>query len=321
MISTYGDLAGCLARRERECEGTFVDQIAGLFIQDGWIRFDPAKMGAALSTWTHRSCASRILAPDPTQAFIGLLADGTGCTDSIECASGYCNAMNFQQCGKCAPDPGTPPIVCPVCAIGQICRCTPPDDAGNPACSCIQALEEGADCSSDRRRCDEGLACLDFDDGSGRRTACRAAPVLGEPCGPATGFDYCIGDAVCTSTACARLSIVPLGQACDGVRTLCPVGEDCRTSCALEGQRGQNCNPPAQGVDGGLPGCANGPCVPTSTGAVCRDPGGMDFSPCYESRDCQPPLGCYRYGLGFGGFCRSWDEIAMQIRQQFPMCP
>jgi hypothetical protein len=322
MISTFGDVAGCLSKHQRECEGTFVDRITGLFIQLGWIQFDPSKMGTALSIWTHRSCASALSAPDPTQAVIGLLGDGTGCTDSIECTSGYCNAMNFQQCGKCAPDPGTPPASCPLCPIGQLCRCTPPDDAGNAACSCIQALEEGADCSADRRRCDEGLACLDFDDGSGRRTACRAVPVLGEPCGPSTGFGYCLGDAVCTSTACARPSIVSLGQACDGARSLCPVGDDCRTSCVPKAKLGEACSLPVAGApDGGLPGCASGPCVPTGTTALCRDPGAQDFSPCFESTDCQAMLGCYHFGVGSGGACRSWDEISMMIRQQFPMCP
>ncbi|MCC7381810.1 MAG: hypothetical protein IT384_08270 [Deltaproteobacteria bacterium] len=321
LISLYGSGSACAGVRAEICERSFMELTTRVTVDLGLVRIDPLLIGAALSDYSRRSCASLLAPPSPLVGAMGLLQLGDRCRADPLCASGFCD-RSLGSCGQCAEAPIGAPRSCPLsCPIGETCRCQTLD-GGVRDCECARALAEGGDCAQDRSSCDEGLVCLDFRDSTGQRfTRCVPVPGGGERCGVETGLTQCLGDAYCGSDGtgggtCLRPNVVGRGESCDDVARLCPVDHDCRGVCAPRARDGEPCLPPNPPTipDGGPPTCHEGVCFGTCQGTQPRN------GVCFTGLDCQPGLGCYGQGFGGSGSCLN-DEDVRQITQQGLACP
>jgi hypothetical protein len=131
----------------------------------------------------------------------GTRSVGQGCTDSSQCASGFCPASGF-ACSKCAPVPseGAPCAGDSDCAAGMAC---------STAGACTQVALAGEACGA--RPCDSYHVC------SG---TCQALPeTVGAVCGSNVGVPDCDESAgvTCdsaTSGTCVPIVVLDAGQSC-----------------------------------------------------------------------------------------------------------
>jgi hypothetical protein len=166
----------------------------------------------------------------------GTLADGAGCLEDVQCATGRCELKSNEACGTCAP---TLPVGASCagdveCAEGAACASV--DGSETDVCTTTATVGAGEKCDYSARRCAAGLECTDGEcavrvaaGGSCRREGecegelacsdegqCVVAPAAGQPCAQSR----CAQGHGCDIEAntCKAIVVVGLGDACDLVR-------------------------------------------------------------------------------------------------------
>ncbi len=210
--------------------------------------------GASSSAESVSSCA-KVLATTACEAYVvsdppacfpepGTLANGAGCWDDSQCASGICLHGLFAYCGKCQPGVG----------LGGSCA-TSPCVAGLSCAdgTCVKLGSIGAACASDAA-CAVTLAC---------RAGKCAANALGDPCDSATNAGCRILAGLrCMASKCVAATSSETGGPCASFFD-CRAGDCVASSCKPTVIEGGACGP-------GLPGCrspfvcAGGKCAPPS---------------------------------------------------------
>ena len=256
----------------------------------GVIVYDDVAAGDCINAIEYQSCEQAKLAlPDEcASAVAGTIADGGGCLEYNECASGYCSVnfeLNSCAAGTCVP-------AAPIVSLGGACasgtdRCT--DGAFcNSSGVCVQLLAAGGACDSTddcaaglscanslcTPRAELGKPCVTDDDCASLGTYCQGAPgatVCSAPAGRGQSCVYadCISELYCNPTTQLCGDFVAIGQPClPGGEINCVAGATCDSStalCVAKSANGVSCS---QGFT-----CASNFCTATSTTAgVCAAP-------------------------------------------------
>lgn len=166
------------------------------------------------------------------EGYKGTLADGAGCAEGYQCASGYCaktpsdSSSGQQSCGKCAPKipiGGACKGTSRECADDGECKFT---GSGGGTCQARKIAKAGEECFSNGGtvECEPGTTCF-FPRGAVPSTAksvCRAPAGVDGDCG--TTRDCATGLA-CLKDKCGQPP--GLGQACDPGTAPCAKGLAC----------------------------------------------------------------------------------------------
>jgi hypothetical protein len=212
----YGTESGCVAAEQ---DGFDVADEYRQFIDAGTVVIDNGAADRCLRALraTCTNTLARQLACD--RIFVGQVADGGGCVDDVQCASGQCDAEGFEQCGSCMAliPTGSP------CEPFVQSNCAPGPNGEDGFCSggrcALRELEPeltedaaiGTDCDFDQL-CEAGLYCQDG--------TCARWRELGEACD-------------LSEDSCGRGAFCRQSQADPGEGTCVPVriesgpGEDC----------------------------------------------------------------------------------------------
>jgi hypothetical protein len=161
----YGTESGCVAAEQ---DGFDVADEYRQFIDAGTVVIDNGAADRCLRALraTCTNTLARQLACD--RIFVGQVADGGGCVDDVQCASGQCDAEGFEQCGSCMAliPTGSP------CEPFVQSNCAPGPNGEDGFCSggrcALRELEPeltedaaiGTDCDFDQL-CEAGLYCQD----------------------------------------------------------------------------------------------------------------------------------------------------------------
>jgi hypothetical protein len=217
-----------------------------------------------------QSCDEWVGKLTPGCGFVGSKPDGSPCEINGQCASGFCDQIEFftlhNVCGVCAPPPIEGGACASACAADGELVCIH-DSAGVGRCVRLGQVDEVCDTA---KPCASGLRCA-LPDGATTGVCKAVSANLGDACHDSNGpfCDYRQG-AYCepTTLTCALPVTSETGGACGALP------DDTRAVC----RGGEGCVFPAAGATAGT-------CVPFLTdGARCGSGYGVPF--------CFPPAIC-----------------------------
>jgi len=258
-----------------------------------------AATGTAATPQTREACALDLPMPDytcvdwfdgaPTAACTppaGMLAAGTACGASAQCASTFCEIGANAVCGTCQPLPAVG-ATCTVDAdCGRDLACAVPTGATSGKCAMYAA--QSAPCLTGSQPCQAGLSCVG--DNELKATtgtcmpavtavngACDSARKTIASCDPTQGLACIPSGAGVTTGTCQTIDLVAAGQTCGLIGTPATSVTDCAAGglCvkARPTDRTGTCVAPA--ADGAACDSALGPpclapsqCVPTAAGST-----------------------------------------------------
>lgn len=277
LRAAYGTEDRCVAE-SAAATGIF-GQPQQALIEANRVRFDADAAERCLALWADSCMDSFERDAVCASVWVGVVADGDGCVDDAECASGVCTG-SLEACGSCAASvalggecdeerpcapsedgaiecysPDGSPRVCVLRAPfeadaveGDPCVRIETGDVGCGVglfCSygiCAARAELGAPCEPMLDSCETGAVCQAD---SATCVALRVESTLGEPCG-AQGDEFVTCDVteglVCgRSAACVReVSRPGEGEPCAGIG--CAVGLVCALNrCTSPLAEGERC--------------------------------------------------------------------------------
>ena len=241
----FGDVNGCITAFDSEAATAF--SLNGVTITNG-------QLSACANAISGASCATNpttLAACNPS----GSLAVGAGCSDGIQCSSGYCATgttsttsttgtstetdTTDDTCGKCAArtaDGGA-------CTDDESCNAGSGCDVTKQVCA--PRPGSGAACSATGVDCQDGFRCIN--------SVCAAPVAAGGTCDDSQ--NQCAANLACVSSKCtdetASITIADIGATC-GVdittqkEILCKngscVGAQGSQKCVARAAQGQACN-------------------------------------------------------------------------------
>jgi hypothetical protein len=223
FLSTYGDVAACVARVQSVCASLL--EASGTGLTPSQLQ-NCAKANASASCDDIATIGYQFTACQVS----GSLIDGTACGDNSQCASGYCKMDFSQVCGVCAERGAvgssctrsencqanlgcvSPSNCAALARLGASCATTP--CLGRLACIggvCKEPLTKGATCDPNAAQCDLrlGLYC----DSSTNSCAQYTLVSPGGDCSSSTGISICVPTNTCNSNSQCEAPIAD-GAAC-----------------------------------------------------------------------------------------------------------
>lgn len=165
LKTKYADLAACKIGEAKDC--AFRTTANGT----GW---DIASRVACASALAKQSCDDLVDQRPVTECVkVGTLADGAGCADDAQCATGFCPTAFGSFCSTCQKLPKEGDLCIQDRCPGELyCRTLDPATAGSKR-YCRAPVAQGADCDT-TKPCLNTFACFN--------KKCVARAELDQPC-------------------------------------------------------------------------------------------------------------------------------------------